>query len=163
MKKFLIIISLLITAFILLLFLFGVRSNSGKALGLIEGSLSRCPDKPNCVSSEQKDDTRHYINPIIIPENVTFDTLPILENVILEMGGRIQVEGNNYLASTFSSAIFRFVDDLEIRIDSVQKVIHLRSASRVGYSDLGVNKKRVELLKKLYNEKVSEANRQFNK
>ena len=75
------------------------------------------------------------------------------------MGGIIQVESDNYLAVTFTSAIFKFVDDLEIRIDSTQKVIHIRSASRVGYSDMGVNKKRTELLRKLFNNEVSEVNK----
>ena len=75
------------------------------------------------------------------------------------MGGDVQVESGNYLAATFTSAIFKFVDDLEIRIDSTEEVIHIRSASRVGYSDMGVNKKRTELLKKLFNNKVSEANK----
>ena len=51
------------------------------------------------------------------------------------------------------------MDDLEIRIDATQKVIHIRSASRVGYSDMGVNKKRTKLLKKLFNNKVPGANK----
>ena len=78
------------------------------------------------------------------------------------MGGNVQVESCDYLAATFTSAIFKFVDDLEIRIDSTQEVIHIRSASRVGYSDMGVNKKRTELLKKLFNNEVSEANKSLD-
>ena len=74
------------------------------------------------------------------------------------MGGRIEAESDHYLAATFSSAIFGFVDDLEIRVDSSERVIHIRSASRVGHSDMGVNRKRTELLRKLYLEKVSNAN-----
>lgn len=158
MKIALIILSLLILAFIILLFILGVISKSGKAPGLVEGSLSKCPNKPNCVCSEQKDDAKHYIDPIIISQNITYDILPILKNTIQNMGGSIQAESDNYFASTFSSAIFGFVDDLEIRVDSIQKVIHIRSTSRVGYGDAGVNKKRTELLKKLYSKKVSEAN-----
>ncbi len=77
------------------------------------------------------------------------------------MGGTINDESENYIASTFSSSIFGFVDDFEIRIDSSQKVIHIGSASRVGYGDAGVNKKRTELLKKLY-KKISEANHSLN-
>ncbi len=67
------------------------------------------------------------------------------------MGGHIQAESDTYIAATFSSALFGFVDDLEIRIDPAQKVIHIRSGSRVGYGDAGVNRKRAESLKKLYN------------
>jgi uncharacterized protein (DUF1499 family) len=64
------------------------------------------------------------------------------------MGGSVQVEHDSYLAATFTSSIFGFVDDLEIRVDSERKTIHLRSASRVGHGDGGVNRKRTERLKK---------------
>ena len=57
------------------------------------------------------------------------------------------MEKTDYLAATFTSSLFRFVDDLELRIDTGQKTIHLRSASRVGHGDGGVNRKRVEQLK----------------
>jgi len=159
MKTVFIILSILIVAFIFLLFNFKTISKAIEATGLVEGILSKCPNKHNCVCSEHKDDASHYIDPIIIPQNITLDTFSLLKNTIQEMGGTIQIESDNYLAATFTSAIFKFVDDLEIRIDSTQKVIHIRSASRVGYSDMGVNKKRTELLKKLFNKKVSEANK----
>ena len=155
MKTAFIILLTLIVAFIVMLFNFQKNSRAGEASGLVEGRLSNCPNKPNCVCSEHKDDTSHYIDPIIIPQNITFDNFSLLKNVIQDMGGNVQVESDNYLAATFTSAIFKFVDDLEIRIDSTQEVIHIRSASRVGYSDMGVNKKRMELLKKLFNNKVS--------
>ncbi len=162
MKIALIFLAFAIVTFIVLFFILGIISKLGKASGLVEGTLSKCPNKPNCVCSEQKDDVNHYIDPIIIPQNIKFDTLTILKNVIRYMGGTIYAESENYIASTFSSSIFGFVDDFEIRIDSIQKVIHIRSASRVGYGDAGVNKKRTELLKKLYNEKFSEANQSLN-
>ena len=157
------------TAFIILLviiisvvfFLLNVQKNSrdGKASGLVEGSLSKCSSKPNCVCSEHKDDSSHYIDPIIIPENTTVNHFTLLKNIINEMGGNIQVESSDYLAATFTSAMFKFVDDLEVRIDATQKVIHIRSASRVGYGDMGVNKKRTDLLKKLFKNKVSMLNK----
>jgi len=99
------------------------------------------------------------LTPSLFLKTTLLDTFSLLKNTIQEMGGTIQIESDNYLAATFTSAIFKFVDDLEIRIDSTQKVIHIRSASRVGYSDMGVNKKRTELLKKLFNKKASEANK----
>ena len=69
------------------------------------------------------------------------------------MSGVIQAEKDNYFAATFASQVFGFVDDLEIRIDTDQKLIHLRSASRVGHGDGGANRKRVERLKSLFNSK----------
>ena len=62
---------------------------------------------------------------------------------------------DDYLAVTFTSSIFRFVDDLEIRIDTDQQLIHLRSASRVGRSDGGVNRKRLERLKMAFQLKTN--------
>jgi uncharacterized protein (DUF1499 family) len=78
--------------------------------------------------------------------------LSSLKDGIREMGGNVQVEHDNYLAATFASSIFGFVDDLEIRVDSEQKTIHLRSASRVGHGDGGVNRKRIERLRKWVNQ-----------
>jgi uncharacterized protein (DUF1499 family) len=156
-KITLISLSVFILAFLALFFILGVMSKTGKAPGLIDGRLSPCPDKPNCVCSEHKDDAGHYVEPVFIPENNTLDTLPVLKNVIQGMGGSIQAEGDNYLAATFSSAIFHFVDDLEIRIDTDQDVIHMRSASRVGHGDMGVNRHRTELLGKLYRKELADA------
>ena len=63
------------------------------------------------------------------------------------MGGDLVVDESSYLTATFRSRVFGFVDDLEIRFDTEMPIIHLRSASRVGYSDRGVNRKRVKRLR----------------
>ena len=159
MKTTLIIISLIIVAAIILFFILGMMSKSGEAPGLVAGSLSKCPDKPNCISSEKKDDTAHYIEPIKIPEDISIelDSLHILKDTIRDMGGSIEDESEDYFASTFESGVFGFVDDFEIRIDTKENVIHIRSASRVGHGDMGVNKKRIELLKQLYKKNILSA------
>lgn len=158
MKTILITLSVLAVAIIALFFILGVMSKSGKAPGLIDGRLSQCPDRPNCVCSEAGNDAGHTTAPIRIPDDSTLDPLPVLKQVILEMGGTVRAESGSYLAATFSSAIFGFIDDLEIRVDAPQRVVHVRSASRVGHSDMGVNRERTELLEKLYINKVSDAN-----
>ncbi|MGB5179354.1 MAG: DUF1499 domain-containing protein [Gammaproteobacteria bacterium] len=158
MKTVLLALCLFGVAIIVLFVFLGVISRSGKAPGLIEGRLSSCPEKPNCVCSEHKDDTLHYVEPVIIPDNSTSASVEMLKDTVRQMGGSIQAESDTYLAATFSSAIFGFVDDMEIRIDSLQDVIHVRSASRVGHSDMGVNRQRAELFKQLMLQKVSEAN-----
>ncbi|MCH7882211.1 MAG: DUF1499 domain-containing protein [Proteobacteria bacterium] len=154
MKIVLIIISTLILAPIIVFFVLGLMSQSGEANGIVEGKLTKCPDKPNCICTEFEADVSHYIDPVVFSQSNTSKVLSRLKNSVREMGGSIQAENDNYLAATFSSSIFRFVDDLEIRIDRNQKMIHLRSASRVGYSDRGVNKKRIERLKNLYELKM---------
>ena len=140
---------------IIALFVFGYMSQSGEAHGLVEGRLKRCPDKPNCVCSEFKSDTDQYIEPLVIAAGDAAQVLPRLKTIVRQMGGSIQVEKADYLAVTFTSSIFRFVDDLEIRIDTDQKLIHLRSASRVGRGDGGVNRKRVERLKTAFQVKTN--------
>ena len=151
MKTTFIIIAILIVAFIV------IRSTprTGEAPGLIEGMLSKCPDKPNCVCSEKYDDPSHYIDPIIIPQNITLDLFSLVKKVIQEMGGQVLIERDSYIAATFTSTLFKFVDDVEIRIDSSHKIVHIRSASRMGNGDLGVNKKRTELFRKIFNHKLS--------
>jgi len=154
MKTILIILFVLFASVVILFFILGMVSRSGKAPGLVAGSLAKCPDKPNCVSSESKAGSRHFVEPITAPKNLPLDALPVLKTVIKEMGGIVLAEAEDYAAFSFSSAIFGFVDDLEIRFDANKSVLHIRSASRVGYSDRGVNRNRVEALKKRYYELV---------
>jgi uncharacterized protein (DUF1499 family) len=125
-----------------------VMSKNWNAPGLIDKKLTRCPDKPNCVCSEYKDDIKHYIEPIYISENI--DSLALLNKILADMGGNIKSEQDNYIAVTFTSSVFKFIDDLEIRIDKENKMIHIRSTARVGYSDFGVNRKRVEQLRHVF-------------
>lgn len=138
------ILALLVVAFVILFIVYGYISRSGTTPGLDNGQLQQCPPKQNCVCSEYPEDSRHFVEPVTLSPDLTLERL---KSVIGDMGGIIRSEQDDYLAATFSSALFGFVDDLEIRIDEKTGVIHLRSASRVGSSDLGVNRKRVEMLK----------------
>jgi len=148
MKITLIILSLLVVAFIVLFFVLGLVSRSGAAPGLADGRLAKCPARPNCVVSEYEADGEHYIEPLEIPEDATADPLGRVGTALEAMGGTLGARSDGYLAATFSSRIFGFVDDMEVRVDPGSGVIHVRSASRVGYGDGGVNRKRVEALKR---------------
>lgn len=109
-------------------------------------SLKPCPKSPNCVCSEHPDDSKHYIEPI--PLSVT--TTEAVKNIISAIestGGKVKSQSENYIHATYTSKIMRFVDDVEFRIDEDNAKIHIRSASRLGYSDFGVNKKRVNAIK----------------
>ncbi len=150
MKALFMIIAVIVIAIIIFFFILGQKSASGKAIGLIDAHLAKCPTKPNCVCSEHSDDSEHYIEPIIVTKESANDIKKLLKNIIQRMGGKIESETDNYISATFTSKVFRFIDDLEIKIDRDKKTIHLRSASRVGYSDAGVNKQRIEIFKELY-------------
>jgi uncharacterized protein (DUF1499 family) len=66
---------------------------------------------------------------------------------VIDLGGVISRLEDDYLAAMFETTLFRFVDDVELRLDAEAGVIHIRSASRVGRSDLGANRKRVAVLR----------------
>ena len=85
------------------------------------------------------------------------DVFSFIGEIVAAMDGKIQTTDKTYIAATFSSAIFGFVDDLEIRIADDEGIIHVRSASRVGYSDGGVNRTRVETLRTHFFEAVDKA------
>ena len=155
MKIALITVSILIILAIALLFILGKYSQKGQAAGLVDGSLSRCSDKPNCVCSEYANDTGHYIEPVSDIQDMDDKVgMATVVSVIQEMNGSIHSMEDNYIAATFKSSIFGFVDDLEIRIDMNRSIMHIRSASRVGYGDGGVNARRVALFKQLFRQKM---------
>ena len=124
----------------------GQSSQSGQPTGLVSGRLAPCPAKPNCVSSEAGEDADHQIAPLDYAGTNPQAAWAEIQQVIAELGGEITLAGDAYLAATFTSSLFRFVDDVECRLDPLKEQIQIRSASRVGHSDLGVNRKRVEAI-----------------
>jgi uncharacterized protein (DUF1499 family) len=77
-----------------------------------------------------------------------------LLNILSELKrARVVTVEDNFIGAEFTSFVFRFVDDIEFYCDDRHKVIHVKSASRVGYSDLGINRRRVEKIRKLFNRK----------
>jgi uncharacterized protein (DUF1499 family) len=117
------------------------------APGLVNGRLFACPETPNCVCSEYPGQSA--IAPLEFSDDAD-DAWQSIIAAVTATGGDIKQQSSNYLHTTYTSRIFRFVDDLEIRLDREGGVIHIRSASRVGRSDLGVNRKRAERLRKAF-------------
>ena len=134
-----------------------VKSRSIEKYGLIEGKLSKCPDTPNCICTEDYSN-KNYQSLKIESKNKD-SAWATLKTAIIEAGGEIHYEKNGYLRATFVTPIFRFVDDFEARIDSVKSAIHLRSASRVGEYDFGTNLKRVERVVEIFMAKRAEEER----
>ena len=109
-------------------------------VGLHGGKLRQCSSKPNCVCSESEESEKHFIAPLIV-SNSPASVQRLAAEVILQMGGNIELESSTFLHATFQTPIFRFKDDFELRFTG--EAVQVRSASRVGYSDLGANRKRV--------------------
>lgn len=123
-------------------------AESDKAPGLADGKLKPCPNSPNCICTEFAADSKHFGEPLEV--TVDEQTPERILAVVRQMGGELKRREGNYLAFTFTSRIFRFVDDFEIRLDSERNLLHIRSASRVGYSDFGVNRRRVERFREVF-------------
>jgi uncharacterized protein (DUF1499 family) len=129
-----------------------MRSLRGKpptGLGLHEGRLATCPGRPNCVSSQAEDEA-HRVAPLISgPAQTAAEVWQRLQQVLEEMDRvRIVTATDHYLHAECSSAFWGFVDDLECHLDAESGVIHLRSAARMGYSDFGQNRRRIETLRR---------------
>ena len=114
-------------------------------IGLADGKLRPPPTSPNCASSEYPDD-RAYVKPFAFDGDAEQAWADLKEAVLVE-GGTVEKETTDYKWFTFTSRIFRFVDDVEFRLDRDEKLIHIRSASRVGHSDFGANRRRVEAIR----------------
>ena len=117
--------------------------------GAANDRLSPCPESPNCVSSLSEDKS-HQVEPLTY--NVPLEEArEKLISVIKSMKrSEIAIAENNYLHATFTSFLFRFVDDVEFSFDDERKIIDVRSASRTGYSDFGVNRRRVEEIRRRF-------------
>lgn len=130
----------------LLLLLLSLAACSGKPppnLGIHDGRLSACPNKPNCVSS-QSSDPSHYIEPLNF--DVPAATVQrLLLQLLPQMEGAMLVTAESfYVRAEFTTPLMKYVDDVEFQFDPLSNIVHVRSASRLGYSDLGVNRRRVE-------------------
>ncbi len=143
-------IQIALTSLLLLTGCTGVKPK----LGIENGQLTQCPTTPNCVNSQAKD-KKHYIEPILTtgtPLEVRTHILKILNKT---KSSKIIVTKNNYIRAEFTSKMFRFVDDVEFYFPDTklkEMTIHIRSASRVGHSDLGANRKRIEHIRSEFKE-----------
>lgn len=117
-----------------------------------KNQLVECPSSPNCVSTfASKDDKQHSIAPLTYTGSAS-SAMARLKNTVSNMKRtNIVKEESNYMYVEFTTATMRFVDDVEFLVDDANKTIHFRSASRLGHSDLGANRKRMEKVRTLFN------------
>ena len=125
----------------------GLFSNSASAaISINSDRLEPCPSSPNCVVSVNGDE-EHQIDPITYNSDRATAKETLLK--VLSVVPRTEVidSTDNYIHAESTSRIFKFVDDVEFYFPEDENVIHLRSASRVGESDLGVNRRRMEQIR----------------
>ena len=144
--------------FIIGLMLIGLSIASRKVpeLGLINGQLRHCAATPNCVCSEWKVEGA-YVEPLRYSTSAE-DAWDTIKQTIDKTGGIIVSEQNMYLHATYQTPLLRFIDDVEIRLDDELKLIHIRSASRVGRSDMGTNLERVAHIRSIFERQFKSSN-----
>jgi uncharacterized protein (DUF1499 family) len=111
--------------------------------------LSACPKSPNCVSSLSEDKSQQ-VEPLTYSAPLDEAREKLISVINSMKRSEIVTAENNYLHATFKSFLFRFVDDVEFSFDDERKIIDVRSASRTGYSDFGVNRSRVEEIRRRF-------------
>ena len=115
-------------------------------LGVQDGRLAPCKRTPNCVSSQADPaDRDHHIAPIAFRGSMQ-ELRRAVES--MERASVISAE-RNYLYAEFRTRLMRYVDDVELYYDEEQGLVHVRSASRLGRRDFGVNRNRVEALRRI--------------
>ena len=129
------------------LILAGVPDN----LGLKNQLLTPCPRTPNCVSSQEKN-SQHRIQPITFEGSLELAKERFYRVINSMRGTRILTQDVVYWHVEFTTQLLRFIDDVEFYFDGSQSLIHVRSASRQGYWDLGVNRRRVETIRSRFEE-----------
>ncbi|PCI25730.1 hypothetical protein COB57_00775 [Candidatus Peregrinibacteria bacterium] len=137
MKLFIIIFSVCVLIYVLILSINFFSSPQG--IGLQNKELQACPNTPNCVSSQSNGE--HFIEPLNTDMKKLRKLLQDLPRV------KIIEDTDNYLYATFSTPLMRYIDDVEFLYDDKSKLIHVRSASRIGHSDFGKNRERVEMIR----------------
>ena len=132
-----------------LVFMTGCQKTVSVTTDLTEGKLRPCPDKYNCVCTQDTAE-RHRIEPLHYT-GTQEETREKLLMVVRRMAQSTLVKADpDYIHVEFRSAFFEFVDDVEFLFDDAAKLIHFRSASRTGYYDFNVNRKRMEDIRKRF-------------
>ncbi len=115
-----------------------------ETLGLHKGRLAPCPPSPNCVSSQAAEPAQH-IAALPLQGSREQTRRRLLELIQAQPRARVSAQQAGYLRAEFSSLVFRFVDDVEFLIG--EQAVEVRSASRLGHADFGVNRRRIERLR----------------
>ncbi len=117
-------------------------------LGVTDGQLAPCPSSPNCVSSDAAG-ADHHVAPYALAAEAAASWAVVREVIAAYPRTTIVTADDDYLHAECRSRLFGFVDDLELHLRPDDAIIAVRSASRVGYSDLGANRTRIDDIRAL--------------
>lgn len=147
--KLVLLLTLVVAVFVIVI----KNTRTPDTVGVHQGRLSPLPSSPNAVSS-QTDDTGQFVAPLPFAGDQEQTRAALLEAIRSYPGKvRIETETPSYIHCVFTTDVLRFRDDVEFLLDGQNRLIHFRSASRIGYSDLGANRRRYETLAELYRRK----------
>jgi uncharacterized protein (DUF1499 family) len=141
-----IILGASVLGWIVVMLLLSFLARRPDTLGVRAGRLAACPASPNCVCSLDTDG-QHAIAPLTFTDTPEAAWERLRAALARQPRCRIVTDEGGYLHAEFTSLLFRFVDDAEFHLDAATKTIQLRSASRAGRGDLGVNRARVEAIR----------------
>lgn len=140
------VVGLIIVAFGFIYF----QNSKSPDLGVTEGTLKPLSGKPNGVSTQTTDPSKK-VSPLPFKENAE-NTLQALATAVSQYGNAKVIEQeDDYLYVVFTTTLMKFRDDAEFYLDANSRQVHFRSASRAGYSDMGLNAKRYQKLAEIYN------------
>ena len=109
-------------------------------------TLKPCPDKPNCVSTQaDPSNAGHFIEPVAYTGDAG-EVIAAIEDAVTSNGGSVVSTSETGVEALFVTSLLRFKDDVSFELDEEAGLLHFRSASRVGHSDLGANRKRMDML-----------------
>lgn len=128
------------------------------AIGLLKSEdksaiLSGCDNLNNCTASTAST-KKNYIKPIEYQKSNNDVIKRIAAVISVQKGTMIRTQDTHYLHATYKTALLGYMDDLELLLDNSSGILHIRSASRIGRSDFGVNRKRIEALRALLQGKI---------
>jgi uncharacterized protein (DUF1499 family) len=144
------IIALIVVLFVGFFIYVNMSNKLPEGLGVTDGELMPCPSTPNCVSTQASpEDLDHYAEPVVYTGDRMKTQLSI-ESFMLNKGNTHLVSSAlGYVHFEVKSPLVGYIDDVEFYLPAADSVVHIRSASRVGYSDFGVNRERVRQIQSL--------------
>ncbi len=131
----------------LVIFVLTACTSNQVATGLVDNRFTPCADSPNCVSSDATDEA-HRVEPYRMKAVPTAAWHGLQNEVAAQARIRLVEVNDSYLHVEVRSAVMQFVDDMEFNLRTAEGIIAVRSAARTGYSDGGVNRDRIERIRK---------------